>query len=130
MKPVDINVKVPSIEGVKAHWANHKREYLIGGGCLVLGYLLHTQIKPPSYNIASIFVSGKNNTLENVSLISVARQGPPSWVVWCKETQQPFLSQRSAAFSNGIPEVTLSRHLNGLLENANGLHFERICMAA
>lgn len=40
MSPVDINHKIPSLEEVKRHWRSHKREYLIGGSCLVVGFLL------------------------------------------------------------------------------------------
>lgn len=45
MKPVDINVQVPSIEEVKTHWANHKREYLIGGSCLIVGFIFRRPMR-------------------------------------------------------------------------------------
>jgi hypothetical protein len=77
-----------------------------------------------------IVVTGKNSTLNHVSYISAERQGPPSWVVRCLETNKLFTSQRSAAMSMDLAENHLSQHLNGLRDHVNGYHFERICMAA
>lgn len=75
-------------------------------------------------------VSGRNNVLKSVSYISANRQGPPSWVVRCKETGAIFTSQRTAAFEMGLAQDHLSNHLNGIRDHVNGFHFERICLAA
>jgi len=75
-------------------------------------------------------VIGINNTLNSVSYFSADRQGPPSWVVKCKESGNIFSSQNAASVAEEVTISNLSRHLNGLQENANGKHFERICMAA
>jgi polygalacturonase len=74
--------------------------------------------------------TGKKVIIDNVSFISADRQGPPSWVVRYKETGMIFTSQRSAAIAMEISEFNLSKHLNGFQEDAQGYHFERICMAA
>lgn len=75
-------------------------------------------------------VLGDSYALNNVSFIFRNRQGPPSWVVRCMETNGIFTSQNSAAIAMDIQPSILSRHLNGLLEDANGYHFERVCLAA
>ena len=75
-------------------------------------------------------VLGKNATLNQVSYFASERQGPPSWVVRCIETGNVFTSQRSAAFAMEISESNISRQLNGLKDQADGYHFERLCMAA
>src|SRR5215475_3086037 len=77
-----------------------------------------------------ISVVGKKIELNNVSYISSNRKGSPSWVVRCLETDGIFSSQRSAALEMGLPESEVSKHLNGLMDNVRGYHFERICMAA
>jgi hypothetical protein len=77
-----------------------------------------------------IAVTGRKVVMNNVSYISADRQGPPSWVVRCKETGDIFTSQNSAAVKMNIPANNLSQHLNGVRDHVNGLHFERICLAA
>jgi hypothetical protein len=72
----------------------------------------------------------KDTTLNMVSYISANRQGPPSWVVRCKETGEVFTSQRAAALAMELAQDHISNHLNGSRDNVNGYHFERICMAA
>lgn len=80
--------------------------------------------------VSNSLFCGKSTVMNKVSYILSDRQGPPSWVVRCKETGNIFTSQRTAALETGVPENELSRHLNGMLEHVRGLHFERICMAA
>ena len=75
-------------------------------------------------------VMGANSVLNQVSYITAERQGPPSWVVRCLETNQIFTSQNAASETMELDRSTLSRHLNGMIEHVNGYHFERICMAA
>lgn len=41
-----------------------------------------------------------------------------------------FTSQNAAAEAMDITKSNISRHLNGLQEDAQGFHFERICLAA
>jgi len=77
-----------------------------------------------------ISVLGKNVVMNNVSYISSNRQGPPSWVVRCVETGKLFTSQKSAAVEMDLLASEVSKHLNGIMDNVRGYHFERICMAA
>jgi hypothetical protein len=52
---------------------------------------------------------GKNAVLNYVSYISANRQGPPSWVIRCFETDQIFTSQEKAALEMGIHKMNTSR---------------------
>ncbi len=75
-------------------------------------------------------VLGKSLVLNQVSYFDSERKGPPSWVVRCIETGAVFTSQAKAAAELELDASNLSKHLNGVMDNVNGLHFERICMAA
>jgi hypothetical protein len=63
-------------------------------------------------------------------MIEANRQGPPSWVVRCKETSDIFMSQKAAAKEMGLSASHLSDHLSGGMDHVRGFTFERICMAA
>jgi len=77
-----------------------------------------------------ISVLGKKVEMNNVSYISSNRQGPPSWVVRCLETDKIFTSQSAAAKGMNLSTKEISKHLNGVMSDVRGFHFERICMAA
>lgn len=130
------------LEGAKKHFKKNKKFYTglgVGVG-LSLAYFTSPIVRgvvhqPISHGTSvtanrGISVVGKKVSLNNVSYISADRQGPPSWVVRCKETGDIFLSQRSAAMEMELPEAELSKHLNGLMDHVRGNHFERICLAA
>lgn len=123
----------------KNHLTKHKWKYILGGTIVVAGITMlitrhrlvpHIEYSSNVFAQDSINVLGKNVVTNNVSFISSNRQGSPSWVVRCLETDQVFTSQNSAAKALNISASNLSQHLNGILEHADGLHFERICMAA
>ena len=125
---------------IKVHVKENKKTYLAGAGgaafagitCLIVRGVASQSISRGSAVTADrgIAVIGKKIVMRNVSYISSDRQGPPSWVVRCKETGSIFSSQRSAAVEMGLPESELSKHLNGLRDHVYGNHFERICLAA
>ena len=66
----------------------------------------------------------------NVSYISSRRQGGPSWVIRCIETGKIFTSQLNAANEMNLSSSEISKHLNGIMNDVRGYHFERICIAA
>lgn len=72
----------------------------------------------------------KNSTLNVVSYVSSERQGPPSWIVRCKETGDIFTSQKAASIEMGLSQAHISLHLNGKMDHVRGFTFERIAMAA
>ena len=130
---VDVN------EELKNHFEKNKVAYITGGICAAMGltYLITRGAVVPHIDrevsvIAKhgIAVQGKNVVMRNISYISSHRQGPPSWVVRCKETGEIFTSQNAAAAAMGISASNLSQHLNGVQEAVNGHTFERICLAA
>jgi hypothetical protein len=124
-----------AFEGVVNHVKRHKVAYSFGAGVVIVG-LTCLVTRGTSLGVSE-FQSGlsnavsfeKNATLNNVSFIFSNRQGPPSWVVRCLETGEIFSSQRAAAMFKGISATDLSTHLNGMHENANGLHFERLFLS-
>jgi hypothetical protein len=123
----------------KQHVNEHKVPYLIGAGVGIAGitYAITRGVtsQPIGHGISvtaqdGISVLGKKVVMSNVSYISANRQGPPSWVTRCLESGEIYSSQALAAMHEKVDPSYLSKHLNGLMENANGKHFERICMAA
>jgi hypothetical protein len=86
-------------------------------------------IVPVAAQGGNVAVLGKKAVMSNVSFISSYRQGSPSWVVRCLETDEIFTSQRKAAIVMGLTPYHLSQHLNHMRDNVKGFHFERICLA-
>lgn len=124
---------------VKDHVGRHKVAYLIGSHVVIAGitYAIMRSVasEPISRGLTAtadhgLTVVGKKVVMRNVSYISANRQGPPSWVVRCLETGDIFTSQRAAEMAMNIDQGNISKQLNGILDHANGFHFERICMAA
>jgi hypothetical protein len=129
---------------IKEHFEKNKKLYigvgiglavglgLAGGTCLIMRAHSGSTIMRDTIVHAKrdTIVLGKKSTLNQVSYISSNRQGPPSWVVQCKETGGIFSSQASAAAEMGLSTSRLSQHLNGVTDHVNGFHFERICLAA
>lgn len=125
---------------IKEHFKKHRTIYLCtatgvvvaGITCVIMRGVASRHIEDGCTVLAKggYTVLGKSVVTNNVSYISSNRQGPPSWVVRCIETGNIFASQKSAAIEMGIDPSNLSKHLNGIFNNADGYHFERICMAA
>jgi hypothetical protein len=79
---------------------------------------------------SNVAVLGERAVMNNVSFIAANRQGPPSWVIRCIETDEVFTSQRKASLKLGIPQDELSQQLNGIRDTVRGRTFERICLSA
>jgi hypothetical protein len=152
-------IKVPTIEhkvtfdkafeGITNHVKRHKVAYSFGAGVAIAGitcvimrgvYSQHIGRSigmPAQGSIGVLGVSDVNirplsffSRQNVVTVIEANRQGPPSWVVRCKETLDIFPSQNAAAKEMGLARYHLSDHLNGARDHVNGFTFERICMAA
>ena len=65
-----------------------------------------------------------------VTVVHSGDRGHPGFRVRNLETGDEFVSQTAAAKAFGISQSNLSNHLNGKYAHAEGLHFERIAMAA
>jgi hypothetical protein len=129
------------IKKVKVHLRENKAVYISAGITIVtiagITWTIMRGANAQSISRDVIVTAGrdaivtrKKIVLHGVSFISSDRQGPPSWVVRCKETGAIFTSQRAAALAMGITESNLSRYLNGLQDSAQGYTFERVCLAA
>jgi hypothetical protein len=140
LRPLDININIPNVEELKTHVKKHQVAYSFFAGSVVAGFTCLIMrdvrsIEPISRGIAvtaerGIAVLGKKVEMNNVSYFYSNRQGSPSWVVRCLETNDIFSSQRAASKHLGLTESELSQHLNGRKDHVLGYHFERICMAA
>jgi hypothetical protein len=135
-------------EEIKEHVVEHKVVYAFAGGIIFAGitcYIMRDIVNPQPISrdiavtaqrdiavlgekVVSQSVIGNENVLHNVSYFISNRQGPPSWVVRCKETGELFTSQNSAAREMNISSSELSKHLRGGLTEVRGHTFERICM--
>jgi hypothetical protein len=141
------------IDKIKTHIKEHKKVYISGVTVIVIAGITfvimrrggkahingHTSDQVLDKDIqggisvlapGGISVRGKNNVLNLVSYFDNSRKGPPSWVIRCLENDRVFTSQNNAAIEMGLPASEISKHLNGLMDNVRGYHFERICMAA
>jgi hypothetical protein len=136
-------------DNIKSHFRRNKTTY-VAVGVAGITYALTRSISSPHIGgTVGVPVNGPIGTIaENVAnaralqlfsnkphltmttIIEAGRQGPPSWVVRCKETGDIFTSQAAAAREMNLSPVDLSRHLNGLRPDVLGNHFDRICMAA
>ena len=127
--------EVVDVNKIKDHF--QKYSFLYGIGIASFTYLIMRERNAGVLSVPDgsdgitirplTFLSNRTNV---VTVISRGTQGPPSWVVRCKETGEIFVSQIEAARSMNIPPSILSSHLNGKFDDALGHHFERICMAA
>lgn len=150
------NDEISRFKKMTNHFKRHRTIYITAGVCFVGGAVLvgftmpimkKLFISPELLGTASpellgtgertvssfnsnVKIIGNQNHINLQQIISANRQGAPSWVVRCLETGEVYPSQRAAAIANGLAESDLSRHLNGIRELSEGLHFERICMAA
>jgi hypothetical protein len=136
-------------DNIKSHFKRNKTTYVAVGVAGITYALTRNMSSSPIRGAISVPARSPIGTLaENVAnaralqmftnkshltmttIIEASRQGPPSWVVRCKETGDVFTSQAKAAMEMNLSPTTISQQLNGLKDHANGYHFERICMAA
>lgn len=125
---------------ISAHLEKNKTTYTLGAGvvlagitCVVMRGIASQHIDRGISVVADrgiSVVADRSVVKDNVFLISANRQGAPSWVVRCLETNAIFASQLSAATEMNLPASEISKHLNGAMDHVRGFHFERICMAA
>jgi hypothetical protein len=121
---------------MRKHFTENKDRYVVGVvvAGITVGIMRAVGSQPISVDIVdaaggAIGVAGKRVVMNNVSFISANRQGSPSWVIRCLETDEVFTSQRKAAIAMGLSQANLSQHLNQVRDHVNDLHFERIALA-
>jgi len=138
--------EVDMTDEIKSHFEKYKAAYITGAAGIVFAAFTGLYMRG-RYEVlapggtygpeaADTLVTMRplsllSNRMTNVvTVIEANRQGPPSWVIRCKETGDIFTSQNSAAGAMGLSSSNLSQHLNGVQDSVSGFTFERICMAA
>ena len=124
-----------ALDRVKDHVKKHQQAYILGSVVVVAGitYIITKRGYSPGNGNSTVSVHNiqlLTNKLNMVTLIESGTHGSPSWVFRCLESEKVFTSQRTAAMLHGVDEITMSSHLNGHLDMAGGIHFERIRLAA
>jgi hypothetical protein len=104
------------VQKLQAHWKAHQREYLIGGGCLVVGYLLRRpQAIAPVFNNSAAPVFNNDNSSSVVNF-----GGHMTKIVRRSSDGKTWLKVTEAAEEVGCSVSKMSRHLNGSKAHVNG----------
>lgn len=122
---------------IKDHVSRHKTVYTVGSYVVVAGvvYVVAKGVKVQggiantSVSVNPVSLFSNRMTTNVMTIIDRGTQGPPSYLVQCLETGEIWISQRAAAFANGVSQTDLSLHLNGIKDSVNNLHFERVGIA-
>lgn len=120
------------IEKIKNHLKEHKREYLIGGSCLVGGVLIgavaHAALPGTAMNVTNnipVDVTVKPKiTVNPVVNVHNTMGGYQQKIVKCVETGEMFESVKAAAAQAGVRQTSMSDHLNGRKDHIMGKHYE------
>lgn len=133
-------------EKLKQHFKKHKNLYIGVGIGVVVGVTLagftHHIMKEKefravllkgadaqdaattdSFSLFNNAVFGDNANV--VSTIHTGSKGHPGFITECLETGDKFETQGAASRYFNIPPNVMSMHLNGKIDDANGLHFVR-----
>jgi hypothetical protein len=78
----------------------------------------------------SFLQQNNSGTIRNVIVHERVGRGHPGYQIHCRETNLVWSSQKQAALANDVTVKEMSDHINGRLPDINGLHFERVVMAA
>lgn len=118
---------------IKAHVKSNEDRYTSFAAGVVSGAVLfgvHATLRgcaPGQVSISNpALINIKPESTTNQIQVNMLRPGPKSHVVQCVETGAVFPSIRQAGRDLGIPASVISGHLNGKLDNAGGLHFDKI----
>lgn len=126
------------IEKIKNHLKEHKREYLIGGSCLVGGVLIGavayaalpgtavnvTNNIPVDVTVKPKITVNPEITVKPVVNIHNTMGGYQQKLVKCLETGQIFESVKAAAEQAGVNPSYMSNHINGRTDHIMGNHYE------
>ena len=110
------------------HLKKHAQFYIGSGVGIVIGATaLYFATSTPGGNTAiqKVLAFKTGNVTQNV-IQQLSRRGHPGNIIKCLETGETFASQNRASELLHIPSSVISKHLNGLIKDAKGLHFEKI----
>lgn len=136
MKPLDINVRVPNVDQLKAHVGRHKVAYSFGAGvavagitCLIVrGRYAGFLRSPDGLETVAIRPFSFFSRQTVVTVLVREGRGHPGYPVMCRETGKAWMTQGEAAKSAGTSAVNMSQHLNGRFPDVFGLHYERVAV--
>jgi hypothetical protein len=107
------------MQKIQAHFKEHKREYLIGGGAFVFGVLIARRPQ----TIAPVFNNNNIPAFNNIVNNTVNMGGPMRKIVRCLETDEMWSSVGKAAKNAGVSLPMMSQHINGHTDHVQGLHY-------
>jgi hypothetical protein len=119
--------KNQKLQGIKNHFKNNKKEYIVGGICLVTGALagaLFSKYSGSGPDVTQKVTQVGLINRANVLSVYINPLGDPGNVVQCLETGSIYASQGQAARELNLDPAALSKHLNGRSENVHGNHFQ------
>jgi hypothetical protein len=114
-------------EKIKKHFRDNKKSYVIGGSCLTIGVVVGVVICRQTTQVAIANPAVVNwKPVSNIVQIQMVRPGQKAFVVQCLDDQRIWPSITAAAKDLGIDPKLISGNIKGLLDDAKGLHFEKI----
>jgi hypothetical protein len=114
------------IEKIKKHIVENKLVYILGAGAFAAGTGVGLTIGIRQIVVTDVAnVKWHSPTINNI-IASVERRGHPGNVIRCNETGEIFASQNHAAKLMGLNPGSLSSHLSGKYDHANGYTFEKL----
>lgn len=115
------------LEKARQHLRENRRAYVVGAVCLVTGaagaLLLAGKADVAVNSQIKQILSYKPEAHQTVVVV-LEEKANLSKPVRVKGTDMIFASQNEAARQLDIPQVIISKHLNGKLETANGVNLE------
>lgn len=126
------------LENFKIHVKENKKTYIAcGATAVVTGVVVYVAMKTRR-SVDAITTTDSNKLIDfkwhspvtNSVTVNLTPRGDLGNPVRCLETGEIFESQNFAALVKGVSSGVLSRHLNGELAHAGGLHFERLAWNA
>lgn len=112
------------LDKVKKHLSDNKAIYISAGIGLGVG-IITTALLLPRVNVSQVAI-GKDITQLQITEVHLARRGHPGNVIKCNETGELFASQGRAATLLGLSKSNISKHLNGLQPNVDGMTFTKV----
>jgi hypothetical protein len=109
---------------VKQHFVDNKTTYLVGAGCLAVGYLIRKPgvVAPVFNNTVAPSIAPVMTNIGNV----VNNGGHMHKIVQCIETGEIWEKVTDAADAAGTTLSYMSRHINGHKPDVFGLHYKII----
>ena len=113
---------------VKGHFKKHKVKYIVGGTCAVVGVGVGVYLGNKGIINVQLVNTGEVTQVQNIdkSINILTRRGHAGNIIRCVETGDVFASQNRAAELLGLNKFEVSKHIRGLQDNVEGLHFEKI----